>query len=68
MHCWPLVPPPLTPHWLLLIQYLPMRTVALAVQLLPTIAPPPQFKLLGSTQAPYRHFVLPLHAVPHAPQ
>src|SRR5579883_425335 len=68
-HCWPLVLPLATPHWLLFTQYLPMSTDALAVQLLPVIGAVPQLTLLGSMHPPYRHCVpATVQVVPHAPQ
>jgi hypothetical protein len=68
MQLCPVVPLPLTPHSLSLTQYLPSTTDAPEVQLFPVIAPPWQVRLPGSTQAPKRHWVVPVQAVPHAPQ
>jgi hypothetical protein len=52
-----------------LIQYLPSTTDDPDVQLYPVIAPLPwQVRLLGSTHAPNRHWVLPVQALLQAPQ
>ena len=62
-------PVPATPHWLLFTQYSPIVTEPLAVHVFPTMGPPPQFKLLGFTQPPKRHWVpAAVHLLLQVPQ
>lgn len=65
-HCEPV--PLEAPHTLLFNQYLPTSMLADAAHVLPICAALPQLTLAGSTHAPYKHCVAPVHFMPQVPQ